>query len=152
MLSAKYHLAYWAAALSAAAMHVFLLPVPGIILAQQLFLLPLAVYLLYTAKDWSFREKPTDWQLYTHQAAVAHFLDALGSVVGYYKVQGGGPTPTFLLHVLLAFTAVGTLESLRQNVCQVLYPRCSTLSLLTTMFQTNEIEPRSFCGLVSMGL
>lgn len=44
MLVAKYHLAYWAAALSAVAVYHILLYLPAAVLACRMALLPLAAY------------------------------------------------------------------------------------------------------------
>lgn len=120
MLSTKYHLAYWAVALSSAAIYRLLLIVPGAVLAQRIALLPLATYATYNSSEWHRSpKKKTTLQLYIHQATVAHLLVALGSVVEYYQIPDDLPKPTVLIHVLLAFMVAGNLECLRQSVCKV---------------------------------
>jgi hypothetical protein len=119
MLAAKYYLAYWAAAFSAAAVYQQLLHVPGMIHACRIGLPSLVIYTIRASWYWSFCEcgqSTTDRRLWIHQAAVAYLLVALGSVVNYYQLPGGGHAPAVLIHALCAFTTVGTLQSLRQNV------------------------------------
>lgn len=150
MLSARYHLAYWAAAFSAAAVYQLLHRLPGMIYACRIALPLLVFYIPPVAWQWSIPgKKATDWQLIIHQAAVAHLLVALGSITNYYDVGNGGQVPAMAIHALFAFTAVGTLESLRQNVCAQ-FPTCSTP--LTHVLQRDDIQPRSLGLFVGSGM
>ncbi|KAH6697158.1 hypothetical protein F5X68DRAFT_226545 [Plectosphaerella plurivora] len=96
MLSTKYHLAYWAVALSSAA--------------------------IYRLSSSSLVRSLRNESLSSHwqhtppmPPRIAHLLVALGSVVEYYQIPDDLPKPTVLIHVLLAFMVAGNLECLRQN-------------------------------------
>lgn len=119
MLSVKYHITYWAAAIGAVAIYRLLALSPLCVTAFRLIIGPLAAYTTYASLKWHRRgNKKTELGLYTHQALVACLLVALGSVTDYFQLPKEEiPKPTALLHVLSAFLTVGVLESFRQNVC-----------------------------------
>ncbi|KAI0424827.1 hypothetical protein F5Y09DRAFT_347341 [Xylaria sp. FL1042] len=90
---------------------------PLYVTAFRLIIGPLAAYTTYASLKWNRHgNKRTELTLYIHQALVACFLVALGSVTDYFQLPNEDmPKPMALIHVLSAFFTVGVLESLRQN-------------------------------------
>ncbi|KAI1173158.1 hypothetical protein F4777DRAFT_589994 [Nemania sp. FL0916] len=117
MLSTKYHITYWAAAIGAVTIYRFLALYPPCVTAFRLAIGPLAAYTTYASLIWHRNgNKRTELTIYTHQAMVAYLLVALGSVANYFQLPNPEvPKPTALIHVLSAFMTVGVLESFRQN-------------------------------------
>lgn len=119
MLSVKYHIAYWAAAISAATIYqllAFYNPITKVLL--RIALGPLALHVVHSCWNWESRSKKTHLALALHRSVVAELLLAIGSVVGYFQTPiKEALVPEALTHTLLAFMVCGTLESLRQNVC-----------------------------------
>lgn len=126
MLSASYHICYWILSIAAAAVYQGM--AVGLGYGEDIFrksLLPLMVFALYII--WSGpRHHSTSWHAY-QKAATGCLMVCLGAVTEFVYIPGGSAKPLKeIVHVLLAFSAIGTLESIRQNVS-----RHSVLDTLT---------------------
>lgn len=117
MLSAKYHTCYWILSITAATVYHGM--VTGLGYREDYFrkaLIPLMAFALYIIGNDPRVRSRLWWHGY-QKAATACLMVCLGAVAEFVYIPGGSAKPLKeIVHVLLAFSAVGTLESIRQNV------------------------------------
>ncbi|KAH7011836.1 hypothetical protein EDB80DRAFT_891603 [Ilyonectria destructans] len=159
MLSVKYHLSYWAISATAAVVYHALVATVGWNEANfRKLLVPLAAYTLYLVYTGPrIRSKP--WHI-CHFAAIGCLVVSLGAITEYFFIPGVSVTPIKgVIHTILAFSAIGALEPLRQNrkdiepcgaigSIMILGPRIETqlphnwksgLGFLSTQLYTNSV-------------
>ncbi|KAF4982654.1 hypothetical protein FZEAL_1761 [Fusarium zealandicum] len=115
MLSVKHHACCWAASITTAVTYRGLEASFGYnTTVFRLFLAPLLAYALYLIGAGP-RRRPKWWTPY-HFTAVACLMVFLGAVSDAFIVLGSNNTRIKgVLHTLLAFSALGALESIRLN-------------------------------------
>lgn len=117
MLSVKYHLSYWAISATAAVVYHALVATAGWNATNfRKLLIPLAAYTLYLVYNGP-RIRSKSWHI-CHFVATGCLMVSLGAIAEYLFIPGVSVTPIKgVIHTILAFSAIGALEPLRQNVC-----------------------------------
>ncbi|KAH6985770.1 hypothetical protein BKA56DRAFT_670020 [Ilyonectria sp. MPI-CAGE-AT-0026] len=115
MLSVKYHLFYWAISATAVVVYHALVAAAGWNEANfRNLLIPLAAYTLYLVYTGP-RIRSKAWHI-CHFAATGCLVVSLGAIAEYFFIPGVSVAPIKgVIHAILAFSAIGALEPLRQN-------------------------------------
>lgn len=116
MLSLRYHMTYWAVSAAAVTFYDGLVNRLGWDQALlRKLLIPLGAYAVY--QIWSGPRPCTRGQNLCHIAATGLLTVLLGSVAELFFLPNAAPGQLRApAHALLAFSAVGLLEPIRQNV------------------------------------
>jgi len=116
MLSASHHIAYWAISATAAATYQFLVSrteIPESVFRHSFKLL--AGYMFYILWRGPRQRSCPPW---IHHLLTGCTILSLGAATDFVQLvpDVDASRIQFPVHILLAFTALGTLESVRQNV------------------------------------
>jgi uncharacterized membrane protein HdeD (DUF308 family) len=123
MLSGKHHIFYWVLSGAAAATHGFVSTFRWPETLLPILLIPLGAYAFYFVGSGPHGHMQCSWKCrYLHLWTTSCLLVSLGAAArAFYEYNHGQEQATDwkqigVIHTLLAFTVLGALEPIRQNV------------------------------------